>query len=831
MKGNFMMTISNIMLERRSLINAFNELRHHQVIAVCAPAGYGKTVAVTQWLDNDLRAKAVISLDEYDNNLPGFCERFCAALCACQPLNQTLNDIVYHHYFQSAPEEFALRAVAALASRRQTVLTIDDLHLIHNNDVLKLLHVFIKRLPKNFQVVLISRNDLPSGLSEFCVKGQAARINIEQLLFNDDEIMALYKKRGNQITQEQANVISQQTNGWAIGINAFVLSGGKSLDKAYDYLDDFVRSNIWDKWDDTTRDFMLCTTFLRELTPSLCEVMTGIPHSDRFLKELAQRGAFITQAQEGVYRYHNLFQQLLSRIAQERGEEFIFSLLEKEGYWHLSQMDYLSAFDCFIRCRNHEGIEKCYYLLDMHGHKSIVVERLLPILKHEEFHKAAYKYPRLLFLLAFCALVEGRKDDVALFMDEYYAKHSEIADTYPNLAHQIHYLRDLDFRIPLNQIINEMKVPDDTSNVTITLWRASTYLPLLHRAIVEVSDLAIGDVIDNVKSVLAPKTSWLYGDVSYVNQETLIAGLMYEQGYLHKAYEHALIANAQMHNQVFYETKFWSMMILVNILDGLDEKNEASEVQQSIIRMIEEERAYHLYYNFNAFSARRNIEAGRFRAAEDWLSTNTFDTPFFWQIYTALTTCRAYINTSKYDSAIILLNKILEIASAFNRPLDIMEARILLAIACWKKKRGFQKDAIKHLESAVLAACPYGYVQMFINDGAELAGLLKKLQNIVAQRNTEDKEHLSFIKLLYLKTCNIKNTNVKSQSDEKPLKFTDKQKKVMGLLCKGKSYKEIADAINIKQSSLRNHLALIYKKLGVANMVDAIHKINELGLV
>jgi ATP/maltotriose-dependent transcriptional regulator MalT len=53
---------SNIILKRRKLIHVYNELKNHRIIAVCAPAGYGKTVAVTEWLSNDTRAKTIFFL-------------------------------------------------------------------------------------------------------------------------------------------------------------------------------------------------------------------------------------------------------------------------------------------------------------------------------------------------------------------------------------------------------------------------------------------------------------------------------------------------------------------------------------------------------------------------------------------------------------------------------------------------------------------------------------------------------------------------------------------------------------------------------------------------
>jgi len=225
-----MTIINNIMLERRNFISTLNKLKSNRVIAICAPAGFGKTVAVTQWLGRETRAKAFFSVDEYDNNFAGFCERFCNALCACQPQNKTLSSIISQPTFQSAPDTFALRAISVLSSRKQAVLVIDDLHLIHDNTVLQFLLILIKRLPKNFQVVLISRHDLPLSLSELWIKGQATRISAEQLLFTNEDIIALYKKRGNQITQEQAGEVSKKTQGWAIGINALLLSGKQSFD-------------------------------------------------------------------------------------------------------------------------------------------------------------------------------------------------------------------------------------------------------------------------------------------------------------------------------------------------------------------------------------------------------------------------------------------------------------------------------------------------------------------------------------------------------------------------------------------------------------------------
>jgi len=832
-----MISIKNIMLERYDLLQAFDELRDYQVIAVCAPAGYGKTVAVSQWINKVIGAKAIFSIDEYDNDFAAFCKRFCVALQTCQPNNKTLNEIIFHPSFQSAPDEFTLRAISALFSKKHTVIAIDDLHLIHNIEVLRLLLILIKRLPKNFQVILISRYELPLGLSDLWLKGQIARINADQLLFTTKDIIALLKKHGSNITEEQARDINQKTNGWAIGINAFLLSGGKSSDRV-DYLNEFVYTNIWENWDDSIRKFMLHTANLRVLIPSLCDELTGRSDSAKLLEELAQKGAFITRQQKDIYNYHHLFQQFLGDLVQERGKNFLWPLLTKEGYWHLKQKDFHSALDCFIQCKNHDGIARCFEQLDYSNRQALFITNFFPIVKNPEIEKVMQKYPHLLILLIWRTFAEGNKDDMISFIDEYYDRYTEIILKHPTYIRELFYARLLDFRIPANEILkgNELisklltkllsKLP--FNSLDTRRWIIPMETPKFHRGIRDFSDIAIGDVFENIDTLVLD-AGWVFGEELPMVKETLKAGILYEQGKLEEANKHAILAVAEMKSHFSVELNFCALSILVCVLDALGEKNsvEAESVLKTTLKMIEDNRAYHLLHNFSAFSMRRKIAAGDIKTAEEWLNEDIFTTPASYKTYTNITTCRAFIVTGRYDSSIILLKKILELACAFNRPLDIIETQILLAIACWKKQ-GFQKEAMEHLENAVRTAYPYGYVQMFVNDGTILAGMLHKLINRVKQQEKEDSKPLSFIKLLYSKARHKKELTKEITTNT--AKYTSKQIAVMQLLCEGKTYKEMAEDLGIKQSTLRSHLELIYNKLEVTNMLDAMEKIRAMEL-
>jgi len=821
---------STNMLKRRSIIKAFNELKQERIIAICAPAGYGKTVAITQWLEREPRAKAVFTLDEHDNNHGGFCERFCAMLRACQPQNKTLTNIVSHPSFQSEPYMFSLRAVSALSTRKKAVIALDDLHLITDNAVLKLLLTFIKRLPKSFQIVLVSRHDLPPIFSELLLKGQVALIDAEQFLFSDEEVKILYNNRGTQITQEQAAKINSKAHGWAIGINAFLLANEASFNNVRDYLDDFVQSNIWERWDEQTRDFMLRTCVLRELTPKLCEAMTGVKNSAKLLKELVQKGAFITQLQDGTYRYHHLFQQFLRRMCEERGEGFLHSLLEAEGNYHLSQGDFYPAVDCFIKCKNHDGIAKCFDLLEASGGVGFEEKRLLPILNNPEMVNVAKRYPHMLYLLAWRAYIAGDIEEVTSLLSGHYERQEATIKNagtfYDNL-----FLLVLDTRLSIIQWFGVFDIMPSTLNPSFMRWMFSMHMPTIHRGIRDFSEAAIGDIEENLKQVHL-KADWVFGEEAPMLVENIAAELFYEQGKLENAREHAIEAMAKMKSKFFADSKFCVMVRMVCVLDTSESKEsnakEAAALIKSINLMIEDANAYHLLRNFNAFTTRREIDAGNTKAAEEWLKAQDHDDSTLYGIYADFTTCRAAIATGRYDSAMILLKKILTMVSAYNRPLDIIEARILLSIILWRRR--LQKESLKCLEEAVLAAMPYGYTQMFVNGGAELAGLLYKLQKRVEQKKADAKQHLEFIKLLNMKMRSSSNLAQPDNIWKKPVRFTEKQKKVMHLLYEGKKQREIAEALGIKLSSLRSHVEAVYNKLEVTNISDAVAKINMLGL-
>jgi LuxR family maltose regulon positive regulatory protein len=823
---------------RRKLINIFNELENKRIIYICAPAGYGKTIAVKQWLNSNGLTNAFVSLNEYNNNLSQFCENICCALMPCQPKNTALSEIVSHVKFGAAPGEFVMKAVSALSNRKRTVLVIDDLHIIDDKRILSILPSLLMSFPDNFQIVLISRKYLPAEYSAMWLKGDLARINTEQLLFNSEEIMFLYKKHGHNITEHEADEIIRSTQGWAIGINALLLSGGNPSSEILDSLDEFIKSYLWENWDEASREFMLATSQARELNPSLCNRLADVQDSEKILNQLMKSGVFIYQTNDGIYHYHHLFRGFLKKMVnEERDEEYLKSLINKEGEWNFSQQNWYATADCFIRCGNLKGIADCFDKIILVS-TYIAIEHYLPIVKHPQYLAASDKYPYLLYLIIWSALIEGRADDAAMLLDSYYERQPEIENLYPMHAYKISHMRIIDYRISLKQFTDEAADSPDFISLRRIRGTITMNMPFVHRSICDFSELALGE---NLEADAAALSGWLVGEEDGILFKCLAAEIFMEQGNLEKAQYYAHEANAEINNLTLSELKWCAMATLVCILDALGQNYEAETHIKNIFAMIEKDRAYHLSGNFNAFLTRRKLAAGDFEAAKIWLSEHEAapDEPItLFGLYILFTTCRAYIALDNYSSAIILLTKILELAKVYNRPMDIIEARLLLAITMRKKKHGFQDDAIHHLETAVSAAYSYRYTQIFINEAANISGLMQRLLK-KAEQKTDDAGFVSFIRMLVLKMPKAEpagNENGQEISSDNfqgkvKLKYTDKQKAVMKLLCEGKSFREISKTLGIALPTLKSHINLIYQKLDVVRKEDAVMRILALHLL
>ncbi|MCL2754582.1 MAG: LuxR C-terminal-related transcriptional regulator [Oscillospiraceae bacterium] len=858
-------------LDKLSVAATAHSSTRNPVIYMHAPAGYGKTTAALSWLEHrerGVQAKRVwLGLNDYDNNLSEFCKRFVLTLSCLSPDNKALREFVAHPGFAAASPEFAWGALDAFRNapdfeEQEHIFVFDDLHIITGGSVLELLMKLIRELSARSSVLVLSRNSPPDCFAEMLLKGETVIVDSKELQLTAAEIRGIFAEETSKsglgkpgaaktITAAQSEKILHMTGGWAIGVRALLLSDEKGYEKDGDdgcnvdlsgrYLESFLKTHVWERWDEPLRTFMMLVSVVEELTPQVCEFLSANTRSLKgmsaaaVLEGLYHENAFLRKIGSNSYRFRDLFREfLLSRLcecSEKNGEKSISVQQSKAGDFFYENREYYRSVEYYARAGNDDGVAKSFYCMYNYNSPYAAVEDTLNVVRTFVDENVVKKFPFLLEVQAWAAFVDGRPDELEAALDRYNKLAPKIILQNPRSAVTAVLLRCMDYRVSFLDIIGKLRLIPFKGNFKAATPSISQNLPYFHRGSRDFSEL-IFEIDKNITFVSKAFDSVLGKDLPVI-LECFRGGFAYEQGDLSHALEGALAACAEISEGCSPEIKFCAMMILCEIFAASSQPEKARETIADIKLMIEKDKAFYLTANLEAYTCRMRLNDGDTEAAEEWLKTNSVtlnDDICFYKIYRLFTTARSHIVVGDSARASVILKKLLTLSERYRRPLDTIEACTLLAIIAHKK--GKSQEALDLTERAVAIAHEYKYTQIFENEGAGLENILHRLHKRSVQANYDGGLDSGFVKTLYI--CAVEGAKrhkglFANISDEK-LAFTDKQKSVMKLLCEGYSRNKIAEAMELKPNTVKSHVELIYKKLDVSNNIDAIMKIKKLDI-
>src|SRR5207248_341639 len=188
---------------------------------IAAPAGYGKTTLVVDWLQTSDFATVWLSLDEWDANLPAFARSLASAVGARFDIDVPLGD---ERFWQ--PRTVGTVFVNTLGRQDEySVLVLDDAHLLQTSeDVMATLGFLLERAPENLHIVMTSRTrpGIPS-LARLIARRDVATIGAADLAFTAREIRELLGTMGRAVSEDEAESLFERTEGWAA---ALILGAG-----------------------------------------------------------------------------------------------------------------------------------------------------------------------------------------------------------------------------------------------------------------------------------------------------------------------------------------------------------------------------------------------------------------------------------------------------------------------------------------------------------------------------------------------------------------------------------------------------------------------------
>ncbi len=334
---------------RSHAIGRLERVMRCPLTVVSAPAGFGKTTLLAQWIRVTRLPVAWVSLDKGDNDPVRFWVYVLAALDPLIPgVLAQVRPLLSTSGLQQLPEVVLSALVVALAAAPDpTILVLDDYYMVqaNNTPIHEALAYLIENLPTQVHIVVASRADPPLPLARLRVLGYLAELGTLDLRFSSEEVAQfLTQTMGLNLPTEEIAVLDARTEGWIAGLQlaALSLQGRKdtaswiaTFNGGNRYIFDYLTDEVLEHLAPAQQRFLLETSVLNLLTAPLCDAVTASGNSQEMLQGLEHANLFLVPLddQRHWYRYHHLFADVLRLRLQQTQPEHMPELYRRASIW------------------------------------------------------------------------------------------------------------------------------------------------------------------------------------------------------------------------------------------------------------------------------------------------------------------------------------------------------------------------------------------------------------------------------------------------------------------------------------------------------------------
>jgi len=362
----YMPQVRPSLVPRPHLIEKLNQALHGKLTILSAPAGFGKTTLVSEWLaslglDSRSEAKSLykiawLSLDENDNDLTRFLTYLVTALSQVEGTATSFGNAALDLLQSTHPPlvesilTYLVNDIAAVTNK--IIFVLDDYHAIDSQPVDDAFRFLLEHLPPQMHLVMTTRSDPNFPLARYRVQGQITELRDTSLRFTVAETAEfLNNVMGLNLAEEDVTALNTRTEGWAAGLQLAAFSIQGHQDNKSDFVRGFTGSDrfivdylleeVLLTQPEPVQQFLLQTSILHRLTGPLCDALLqgalSSADSQRMLESLEQQNLFIVPLdnQRRWYRYHRLFADLLLyRFKAQIDSPALANLHRRAGSWY-----------------------------------------------------------------------------------------------------------------------------------------------------------------------------------------------------------------------------------------------------------------------------------------------------------------------------------------------------------------------------------------------------------------------------------------------------------------------------------------------------------------
>jgi LuxR family maltose regulon positive regulatory protein len=337
------------LIARPRLIRLLDGALSARLAVVSAPAGFGKSTLLGQWIDA-LRGRdaavAWLALDGDDDEIGRFLTYLVAAIRRADP--QVAQQVPV--LLQSSPvlpiDSVLTSIVNDLAHRAAPLfLVLDDCQFLQSPEICRFLDALLTYAPSCLHLVVATRGPLPFGLAHMRVRGQLINLDDMQLRFSLDETECLLNAtQALELPMADLVTLQHRTEGWVAGLQLASLSLDQRASRAEFIrhfsgsqrdIAEFLAQDVLDRQQPAIFDFLMQTAILDRFSAPLADAVMGRSDSVQRLREIEEANLFLIplDAERHWFRYHHLFAEFLRSRLNERGADEIAALHTRAADW------------------------------------------------------------------------------------------------------------------------------------------------------------------------------------------------------------------------------------------------------------------------------------------------------------------------------------------------------------------------------------------------------------------------------------------------------------------------------------------------------------------
>jgi len=872
---------SNIVLRPRLIERLNKGLQYTSgVTLISAPAGFGKTTLVGEWIADCERPAAWLSLDEGDNDPTRFLAYLVAALqtiagnigggvlvalhapqLQAPPIESILTDLL--NEITTIPDNF--------------ILVLDDYHVIDSKPIDHAITFLLEHQPPQVHLVVVTREDPDLPLARLRAQGKMIELRAADLRFTASEAAEfLNRVMGLNLSAENIAALETRTEGWIAGLQLAAISMQGHQDAAsfiqsftgsHHFVMDYLVEEVLQQQAESVQMFLLQTSILDRLCGPLCDavLLDSSASGQETLEYLERANLFIIPLdnERRWYRYHHLFADLLRQRLHQRTGSSVGETASQVHELHIRASQWFEDNDLAMEAFRHAAaatdIERAERLIDGKGIPLHFSGGVTPILDWLESLPAAVMNarPSLWWRHAAMLLINGQTAGVA--------ERLQYAETALSAI-----LQGTEPDEKMRGLIGQIAAA--TATLALTRYDVETMITQSHRAL---EYLHPGNLFTRATA------NWTLGYAYLLRGERLAARLAFTES----------ISLSRAAGAVF--SLILATIGLGNIQEADNELYQAAETYQQVLQLAGDRpqqiiNEAHLgmariFYEWNDLEAAQKHGEQSLQLAKQYESV--IDRFLICEVFLA----RLKLAQGDVESAASILaeadqsarqrnfvHRIPEIAAvqiltlirqgnllaafhlAQTHKLPIGQARVHLAqekpsealavldlwdqhveAMGWKDERlkvlllqaiahqalGKDDKALQLLGSAMALAEHGGFIRIFVDEGAPMAQLLNKMNGDGARMQ----EYIHKLLAAFKKQEDTAPSSFIRQDLIEPL--SQREMEVLQLIAQGLSNDEIGKQLFLALDTVKGHNRRIYDKLQVQRRTEAVARARQLGLL